>query len=177
DIDLEARTNMYIRTLFCHYLYTCLSVELARAEDSHTTEQEHHYIAVHEHASTFRRVWREAEDIFSEDDKADHLEKYGIMLTLDFEANLHLKHWDALTALISDAETCQNPTVYQHFGDMILRSRAPNRTKFAALRRVLDVLVKNYTSAAKLATFLRCQLQIALVNEPEGVGPLVAQVV
>jgi hypothetical protein len=53
------------------------------------------------------------------------------MLLLDFESAICRKEWDSLGSIVKEAELCKKDFLYENLGDMMLRSKAPDKREYA----------------------------------------------
>ncbi|RPA87005.1 SPO22-domain-containing protein [Ascobolus immersus RN42] len=179
DQDTGSKVENGIRLLFCRYLSACLSAELARREDN-IENQEDTYLEVWKHVAEFRNTWRAIEENLTDTQKNDLRDKYATMLILDFESAICRKEWDTLSSIVKEAELCNKEFLYENLGDMVLRSKAPDKYVVAVLQAICKSAIVDSGSGAtritKLSNFLRCQVQIALVQDSKLLEELVQQV-
>lgn len=62
------------------------------------------------------------------------------MLILDFESAICRKEWDSLGDIVNEAELCNKEFLYENLGDMMLRSKAPDRRRYPHKAGLYNVL-------------------------------------
>ncbi|KAI5791651.1 meiosis protein SPO22/ZIP4 like-domain-containing protein [Peziza echinospora] len=178
DVDHATRNNITLRASYCHFICASLHTDLARGEDNIETQLQH-FLDVKRHVERFRAARNALEGKVTEEESWDLKDRLSTLLQYDFEASIHLKNWDCLTSIVSEAEQCENSSTVQYFGDMILKSTAPDRTIMPLLKKILEAIISRPNEkidVQKLARCVRCQVQLSLIKDPRIMESLLSQV-
>ncbi|KAF8469089.1 meiosis protein SPO22/ZIP4 like-domain-containing protein [Kalaharituber pfeilii] len=134
DIDTITQGTNISKAIYCHFLCSSLETQIARDEDN-TEVRLQHYIEAKRHIGHFRTKQLLLKEGISQEIKWDLKDKCEEFSITSFSASIHLKDWDSLSTLVAEAEHCENGRVVQYFGDMVLRSQAPDRTIMPLMKK------------------------------------------
>ncbi|KAL8960327.1 MAG: hypothetical protein Q9193_002951 [Seirophora villosa] len=177
DTDPEQASDRSLRRLFCHFLGCCLLIFLARAEDR-IQEQLQYYSELRSTVTRFRMHLQMQLSRLEGGARTDLLRKHACLVAFDFEAAARLGSWASLGDLIEEAETYQDPKVFNVMADIVLSCGAPTEIAIATLQQIVNkVWQPESEDVDRLARWIRCLLSLALSSNVELAENIVDQVI
>ncbi|KAJ4857691.1 meiosis protein SPO22/ZIP4 like domain-containing protein [Trichoderma breve] len=178
DLPSSEATDIAMMDLRCHFVIAAALVSLARKEDR-VEEQLQYYLQVRHHMDKFYAILEtDTDEIMDESTAADLNAKLSTLFVFDFEAAVVLRDWDGLNEIVRKAKPCRDEVMYKAMGDCVLRSKAPGKALFSAMRLIINEIFElEEFDYEKLAKYIRCMFQAILGLDDTAALQLVDQAI
>jgi hypothetical protein len=166
------------RLLLCHFLASCASLTLARAEDNIELSLQH-YCEVERHASRFHELWTilsgESDDFAGS--AAMHAKRFELF-RFQLEGAVRRQSWNELEDLLDQCLTYDRFQHLEKLADLVLsihgtvlKSEAGSQTQRKVLAVVQKIINSSWKASGydivKLSRWLRCLFAIALPSDAQ----------